>query len=99
MITADQHPSYSYLDEMNPDSKILTQYQSAFIGVASNGLRSVALYDHQRCLLDLVMNEDMKLSDAQTFLMLDVISQLTDENSPMFVLQDTAVVEVINLWE
>ena len=99
MITADQHPSYSFLAEMNPDAKILPQFHSAFIGVASNGLRSVALYDHQRCILDLVMNENMRRSDAQSFLMLDIISQLTDDNSPMFVLQDTAVVEVINLWE
>ena len=47
MITANQHPSYSYLAEMNKDAIIFPEFTPAFIGVGTNGTKSVAIYDFQ----------------------------------------------------
>ena len=49
MITANQHPSYSYLAEMNKNAVIFPEFTPAFIGTAMNGSKSVACYDFNQC--------------------------------------------------
>tara|TARA_B100001109_G_C18837513_1_gene462721 strand:+ start:1158 stop:1451 length:294 start_codon:yes stop_codon:yes gene_type:complete len=97
MIKATQHPSYSYLAEMNKDAVIFPEFTPAFIGAGTNGTKSVAVYDFNQCVVQLVGSEDMKPSEAKEFLFLNVISQTQSENSPMFLITNPIVEEII-LW-
>ena len=45
MIKATQHPSYSYLAEMNKDAVIFPEFTPALLKVGTNGSKSVAVYD------------------------------------------------------
>ena len=65
MITANQHPSYSYLAEMNKDAVIFPEFTPAFIGTAMNGKKSVACYDFNQCVIQLIGSEDLKPSEAK----------------------------------
>ena len=95
MIKATQHPSYSYLAEMNKDAVIFPEFTSAFIGAGTNGTKSVAIYDFNQCVIQLVGQEDMKPSQAREFLFLNVISQTQTENSPMFLINNPIIEEMI----
>jgi len=95
MIKATQHPSYSYLAEMNKDAVIFPEFTSAFIGAGTNGTKSVAIYDFNQCVIQLVGQEDMKPSQAKEFLFLNVISQTQTENSPMFLINNPIIEEMI----
>ena len=97
MIKATQHPSYNYLAEMNADAIIFPEFTPAFIGAGTNGSKSVAVYDFNQCVVQLVGSEDMKPSEAKEFLFLNVISQTQSENSPMFLISNPIVEEII-LW-
>lgn len=97
MIKATQHPSYSYLAEMNKDAVIFPEFTPAFIGAGTNGSKSVAVYDFSQCVVQLVGQEDMKPSEAKEFLFLNVISQNNSENSPMFLITNPIVEEMI-IW-
>ena len=97
MITANQHPSYSYLAEMNKDAVIFPEFTPAFIGTAMNGKKSVACYDFNQCVIQLIGSEDLKPSEAKEFLFLNVISQNNTENSPMFLINNPIVEEFI-IW-
>ena len=80
MIKATQHPSYSYLAEMNKDAVIFPEFTPAFIGTAMNGKKSVACYDFNQCVIQLIGSEDLKPSEAKEFLFLNVISQSQTED-------------------
>ena len=95
MIKANQHPSYSYLAEMNAEAIIFPEFTPAFIGVGTNGTKSVAVYDFNQCVIQLVGQEDMKPSEAKEFLFLNVISQTQSQNSPMFLTQSPIVEEMV----
>ena len=95
MIKANQHPSYSYLAEMNADAIVFPEFTQAFIGAGTNGVKSVAVYDFNQCVIQLVGQEDMKPSEAKEFLFLNVISQTQSENSPMFLINNPITEEVI----
>ena len=95
MIKATQHPSYSYLAEMNKDAVIFPEFTSAFIGAGTNGTKSVAIYDFNQCVIQLVGQEDMKPSQAREFLFLNVISQTQTENSPMFLINNPIIEEMV----
>ena len=95
MIKANQHPSYTYLAEMNKDAVIFPEFTPAFVGVGTNGTKSVAVYDFNQCVIQLVGQEDMKPSEAKEFLFLEVISQNQTENSPMFLVQNPIVEEMV----
>ena len=97
MINATQHPSYSHLAEMNKDAVIFPEFTQAFIGAGTNGTKSVAVYDFNQCVIQLVGQEDMKPSEAKEFLFLNVISQTHSENSPMFLITNPIVEEFI-IW-
>ena len=95
MITANQHPSYSYLAEMNKDAVIFPEFTPAFIGTAMNGKKSVACYDFNQCVIQLIGSEDLKPSEAKEFLFLNVISQSQTENSPMWLIDNPVVEQVV----
>ena len=95
MIKANQHPSYTYLAEMNKDAIIFPEFTPAFVGVGTNGTKSVAVYDFNQCVIQLVGQEDMKPSEAKEFLFLNVISQTQSPNSPMFLTQNPIIEEVV----
>ena len=98
MITAKEHPSYSYLAEMNPEAKVFPQFHSAYLGVGTNGTKSVAIYDFRQCVLDLVGFEDMRPTKASEFLYKDVIMQTVSHNSPIFLMPDqTLQVEYLDM--
>ena len=99
MITAKEHPSYSYLAEMNPEAKVFPQFHSAYLGVGTNGIKSVAIYDFRQCVLDLVGLEDMRPTKASEFLYKDVIMQMGQTvNSPIFLMPDqTLQVEYLDM--
>lgn len=94
MINATEHPSYSYLAEMNAEAVILPEFTPAYIGVGTNGSKSVAVYDFAQCIFQLVGQEDMRPSQAKQFLFLDVISQIESKNSPMFLMANPIMEEV-----
>jgi|TARA_B100001094_G_scaffold327208_1_gene384852 hypothetical protein len=92
MIKAIDHPSYSHLASLNPEAIVLPEFTPAFIGIGTNGKKSVAVYDFNQCVIQLVGNQDMKPSEAREFLFLDVITQrVEDQNSPMFLQQDMMI--------
>ena len=95
MITASQHPSYSYLAEMNKDAVIFPEFTPAFIGTAMNGKKSVACYDFNQCVIQLIGSEDLKPSEAKEFLFLNVISQSQTEDSPMWLIDNPVVEQVV----
>ena len=95
MIKATQHPSYSYLAEMNKDAIVFPEFTSAFIGAGTNGTKSVAVYDFNQCVIQLVGQEDMKPSEAKEFLFLNVIAQTNTDNSPIFLVTNPIQEEVI----
>ena len=95
MITANQHPSYSYLAEMNKDAVIFPEFTPAFIGTAMNGKKSVACYDFNQCVIQLIGSEDLKPSEAKEFLFLNVISQSQTEDSPMWLTDNPVVEQVV----
>ena len=95
MIKANQHPSYTYLAEMNADAIIFPEFTPAFIGVGTNGTKSVAVYDFNQCVIQLVGQEDMKPSEAKEFLFLNVIAQTNTDNSPIFLVTNQIQEEVI----
>ena len=95
MITANQHPSYSYLAEMNKDAVIFPEFTPAFIGTAMNGKKSVACYDFNQCVIQLIGSEDLKPSEAKEFLFLNVISQSQTEDSPMWLIDNPVVEQVV----
>ena len=95
MINATQHPSYSYLADMNKDAIIFPEFTQAFLGAGTNGSKSVAVYDFNQCVIQLVGQEDMKPSEAKEFLFLNVISQTNSENSPMFLITNPIVEELM----
>ncbi len=95
MINATQHPSYSYLAELNQDAVILPEFTPAYLGVGTNGTKSIAVYDFSQCVIQLVGQEDMKPSKAKEFLFLDVISQLDTVNSPMFLMANPMMQEMV----
>ncbi|MDB3980859.1 hypothetical protein N9432_01745 [Acidimicrobiia bacterium] len=94
MIKATEHPSYSYLAELNAEAVILPEFTPAYLGAGTNGSKSVAVYDFAQCIIQLVGQEDMKPSKAKEFLFLDVISQLESKNSPMFLMANPIMEEV-----
>jgi len=92
MIKATAHPSYSYLARQNPDAIIFPEFTPAFVGVGTNGKKSVAVYDFNQCIFFLVNDQDLKPTEAKEFLFLNVISQnVEDQNSPIFLMQDLIV--------
>ena len=91
MITANQHPSYSYLAEMNKNAVIFPEFTPAYIGTAMNGKKSVACYDFNQCVIQLIGSEDLKPSEAKEFLFLNVISQSQTEDSPMCLIDNPVV--------
>ena len=95
MITANQHPSYSYLAELNKDAVIFPEFTPAFIGTAMNGKKSVACYDFNQCVIQLIGSEDLKPSEAKEFLFLNVISQSQTEDSPMWLIDNPVVEQVV----
>ena len=95
MITANQHPSYSYLAEMNKDAVIFPEFTPDFIGTAMNGKKSVACYDFNQCVIQLIGSEDLKPSEAKEFLFLNVISQSQTEDSPMWLIDNPVVEQVV----
>ncbi len=95
MITANQHPSYSYLAEMNKNAVIFPEFTPAFIGTAMNGKKSVACYDFNQCVIQLIGSEDLKPSEAKEFLFLNVISQSQTEDSPMWLIDNPVVEQVV----
>ena len=95
MITANQHPSYSYLAEMDKDAVIFPEFTPAFIGTAMNGKKSVACYDFNQCVIQLIGSEDLKPSEAKEFLFLNVISQSQTEDSPMWLIDNPVVEQVV----
>ena len=95
MITANQHPSYSYLAEMNKDAVIFPEFTPAFIGTAMNGKKSVACYDFNQCVIQLIGSEDLKPSEAKEFLFLNVISQSQTEDSPMWLIDNPVIEQVV----
>ena len=95
MITANQHPSYSYLAEMNKNAVIFPEFTPAYIGTAMNGKKSVACYDFNQCVIQLIGSEDLKPSEAKEFLFLNVISQSQTENSPMWLIDNPVVEQVV----
>ena len=94
MIKANQHPSYSYLAEMNKDAIVFPEFTPAFVGSGTNGTKTVAVYDFNQCVIQLVSEQDMKPSEAKEFLFLNVIAQTNSENSPIFLIQN-AIDEVM----
>ena len=95
MITANQHPSYSYLAEMNKDAVIFPEFTPAFIGTAMNGKKSVACYDFNQCVIQLIGSEDLKPSEAKEFLFLNVISQSQTDDSPMWLIDNPVIEQVV----
>ena len=95
MITANQHPSYSYLAEMNKNAVIFPEFTPAFIGTAMNGKKSVACYDFNQCVIQLIGSEDLKPSEAKEFLFLNVISQSQTEDSPMWLIDNPVIEQVV----
>ena len=95
MITANQHPSYSYLAEMNKNAVIFPEFTPAFIGTAMNGKKSVACCDFNQCVIQLIGSEDLKPSEAKEFLFLNVISQSQTEDSPMWLIDNPVVEQVV----
>tara|TARA_A200000113_G_scaffold207622_1_gene205359 strand:+ start:1190 stop:1486 length:297 start_codon:yes stop_codon:yes gene_type:complete len=95
MITANQHPSYSYLAEMNKNAVIFPEFTPSFIGTAMNGKKSVACYDFNQCVIQLIGSEDLKPSEAKEFLFLNVISQSQTEDSPMWLIDNPVVEQVV----
>tara|TARA_S200002703_G_scaffold41498_2_gene36034 strand:+ start:3843 stop:4142 length:300 start_codon:yes stop_codon:yes gene_type:complete len=95
MIQASQHPSYSYLAEMNPNAIVFPEFTVSYLGAGTNGTKSVAVYDFNQCVIQLVGQEDMKPSEAKEFLFLNVISQQNTEDSPMFLVQNPIIEEVV----
>ena len=95
MIKATQHPSYNYLAEMNADAIIFPEFTPAFIGTAMNGKKSVACYDFNQCVIQLIGSEDLKPSEAKEFLFLNVISQSQTEDSPMWLIDNPVVEQVV----
>lgn len=95
MITANQHPSYSYLAEMNKNAVIFPEFTPAYIGTAMNGKKSVACYDFNQCVIQLIGSEDLKPSEAKEFLFLNVISQSQTEDSPMWLIDNPVVEQVV----
>ena len=67
MITANQHPSYSCLAEMNKDAVIFPEFTPAFIGTAMNGKKSVACYDFNQCVIQLIGSEDQSHQKQKSF--------------------------------
>ena len=82
---------------MNKDAVIFPEFTPAFIGAGTNGLKSVAVYDFNQCVIQLVGQEDMKPSEAKEWLFLNVISQNTSSNSPLFLISNPIVEEMI-IW-
>ena len=95
MITANQHPSYSYLAEMNKNAVIFPEFTPAFIGTAMNGRKSVACYDFNQCVIQLIGSEDLKPSEAKEFLFLNVISQSQTDDSPMWLIDNPVIEQVV----
>ena len=95
MITANQHPSYSYLAEMNKNAVIFPEFTPAFIGTAMNGKKSVACYDFNQCVIQLIGSEDLKPSEAKEFLFLNVISQSQTDDSPMWLIDNPVIEQVV----
>lgn len=98
MFTAKDHPIYQSLGEVNPKAIIFPEFNQAFIGLGVNNAKTVAVYDWNTVVAIMVQEHDMKPTEAREFLYLNVISQTSSDNSPIFLQQSNPMREIEQIF-
>jgi len=98
MFSAKDHPIYHSLGEVNPKAIIFPEFNQAFIGLGVNNAKTVAVYDWNTVVAIMVQEHDMKPSEAREFIYLNVISQTSSADAPIFLQQSNPMREIENLF-
>ena len=87
MFKAKDNPIYSSLGQVNPNAIIFPEFNQAFVGLGINNYKTVAVYDWNTVVAIMVQEHDMKPTEAKEFLYLNVISQTSTDDAPIFLQQ------------
>jgi len=85
MITTTISRVDDWIVENYPDTEILLPvgFSEAFIGVATQFDRVMAVYDRQKCIE--ILMRDMSEEDAHEYFEFNVIGAYVGENTPAFI--------------
>ena len=98
MFKAKDNPIYHALGEVNPEAIIFPEFNSAFVGLGVNNSKTVAVYDWNTVVAIMVQQHDMKPTEAKEFLYLNVITQTSSEDAPIFLQQSNPMVDIEQLF-
>jgi len=98
MFTAKENPVYQALGEVNPNAIIFPEFNQAYVGLGVNNSKTVAVYDWNTVVAIMVQQHDMKPTEAKEFLYLNVITQTSSEDAPIFLQQSNPMVDIEQLF-
>lgn len=98
MFTAKENPVYRALGEVNPNAIIFPEFNQAYVGLGVNNSKTVAVYDWNTVVAIMVQQHDMKPTEAKEFLYLNVITQTSSEDAPIFLQQSNPMVDIEQLF-
>ena len=74
-----------WVDQVFPDQEILMAdgFEDAFIGVAMQFDKSIAIFDYDKCL-EILQKDGMNIVDAEEYMQFNVTGAYVGENTPAF---------------
>ena len=74
-----------WVDENYPDEDILIAdgFEEAFLGVAVQFTKPIAIFDRQKCIE--ILMQDMSEEDAYEYFEFNVVGAYVGENTPAFI--------------
>jgi hypothetical protein len=74
-----------WVDEFYPDTPILIAdgFEEAFVGIASQFDKPIAIFDRQKCIK--ILMRDMSEDDAYEYFEFNVSGAYVGENTPAFI--------------
>lgn len=84
-VLEEESPLEAYLIDNYPDADILLAdgFDEAFMGIASQANKLIAVYDREKCLK--ILEESMSRDEAVDYFEFNVVSAYVGENTPAFV--------------
>ena len=75
----------AYLNELNEEALLADGFEDAFVGIARQFTRVLALYDYDKCLDILMKRDEMDQDTAEEYMEFNVLGAWVGENTPVFI--------------
>ena len=73
------------IDEINEEVLLADGFESAFVGIARQFNKCIAVYDYEKCIKILIERDGMTTDEAEEYFEFNVIGSYVGELTPCFL--------------